>query len=64
MFAAGIYRSGQAYFHRGVLWNSGLTMSGVLDNLQTAENRVVAFYRKLGWCDEELISLGKVLTSR
>ncbi|MBV8837789.1 MAG: hypothetical protein JO000_14710, partial [Alphaproteobacteria bacterium] len=47
MLSAGIYRLGQAYFHRGSLWDSGLTMTGVLDNLRDAENRVIAFYRKM-----------------
>jgi len=54
MYAGGIYRSGQAYFHRGSLWDSGKTMTGVLDSLSNAENRVIAFYRKMDAGDQAI----------
>lgn len=50
--AAGIYRHGKAYFHRGHRGEpSGAakesSMTDVLEGLQKAESRVTAFYRKM-----------------
>jgi len=52
MAAAGIYRRGAAFFHRGRRGertgaDTDPLMSDVLDRLQKAETRITAFYRKM-----------------
>jgi hypothetical protein len=58
MHAAGIYRLGSAYFHRGRSGRSSegkdLSMTQVIESLQRSENRIVAFYRTMDSGEEAI----------
>ena len=58
MHAAGIFRAGSAYYHRGRSGRASegkdLSITQVIESLQRSENRIVAFYRTMDTGDEAI----------